>query len=77
MRFLIHNFERRANGGVPGRAPTLACTDWIDVECVECGASWIAIPGRGPGTYHCVGMCEALHISCRRCGHTEKVPVPR
>lgn len=77
MRFLIHNFERRAGALVPGRASALPCTDWIDVECVECGSTWIATPGHGPGSYQCVGTCEALHIACRRCGHTGKVPVPR
>ena len=79
MRFLIHNFERRPGGAalVPGRAHVLPCTDWIDVECVESGASWIALPGKGRGAYECVDACGALHVTCRRCDQSAKVPVPR
>ena len=79
LRFLIHNFEKRNDPSLNGaaRKPVLPCTDWIDVECIACGASWIAQPGTGHGTYACVGSCEGLTIVCRNCQQVGQVPVPR
>ena len=75
IRFLIHSFER------PGpniqRASKTPCMEWIDVECIDCGSSWIAQPGMGPGTYSCIGHGEALDVRCRHCGTMGYVPLPR